>query len=142
MEQKIIKKLYTKEDLTIIWEPRKCIHAAICVKALPKVYRPLENPWLKPKNASIKELTNQIDQCPSKALTYQLKNQTNQNMDSVETKLEIMENGPLLVHGKIEVKKANGDIEVKDKITAFCRCGASENKPYCDGKHKKIDFVG
>jgi CDGSH-type Zn-finger protein len=40
------------------------------------------------------------------------------------------------------VKKNDGTIEQKNKVTAFCRCGASGNKPYCDGSHRKIDFKG
>ena len=60
----------------------------------------------------------------------------------METKIEVMENGTLLVRGKLEVKNSKGEVESKDKITAFCRCGASTNKPYCDGAHKKIEFEG
>jgi len=58
----------------------------------------------------------------------------------MKIKAEVLENGPLLVHGTIEVKKSNGEIDEKEKVTAFCRCGASENKPYCDGTHRKIDW--
>ena len=60
----------------------------------------------------------------------------------LETKVEILENGPLLVYGTLHVTNANGDIEKKNKTTAFCRCGASQNKPYCDGAHKKSGFQG
>ena len=137
MSRNIIKK-YTNGDLTIVWEPKKCIHAAICVSSLPKVYNPEINPWIKAENAGIEELKSQIDKCPSAALSYQMKNDNNNKTENMETKIEVMENGPLLVRGKLEVKNSKGDIELKDKITAFCRCGASANKPYCDGAHKKI----
>ncbi|MBW7676261.1 (4Fe-4S)-binding protein [Chryseobacterium chendengshani] len=61
---------YINGEITVIWEPKKCIHAAICVKSLPQVYRPNEKPWLKPENATPMELKNQIDLCPSGALSY------------------------------------------------------------------------
>jgi len=60
----------------------------------------------------------------------------------METKVEVLENGPLLVTGKITVIDKDGKEETKENKTAFCRCGASENKPYCDGKHLQIDFKG
>lgn len=62
---------YTNGEITGIWQPKKCIHAAICVKSLPQVYNPKEKPWLKPENATSAELKNQIDLCPSGALSYQ-----------------------------------------------------------------------
>ncbi|WP_313001618.1 (4Fe-4S)-binding protein [Chryseobacterium gleum] len=63
---------YSNEDITIIWQSEKCIHAAICVKMLPKVYNPSDRPWVKIENASTEELKKQIDQCPTKALSYKL----------------------------------------------------------------------
>lgn len=62
---------YTNGEITFIWQPKKCIHAAICVKSLPQVYNPKDKPWLKPENATSAELKNQIDLCPSGALSYQ-----------------------------------------------------------------------
>lgn len=66
-------KEYVKDDLVIMWKPEKCIHAGICVKTLPNVYNPKEKPWIKPKNATVEELEQQIDLCPSKALSYRKK---------------------------------------------------------------------
>ncbi|WP_025743462.1 (4Fe-4S)-binding protein [Aquimarina pacifica] len=66
----IIKK-YQKDNFTIIWKPEKCIHAGTCVKTLPQVYKPKEKPWITPEKASIKDLKNQIDACPSGALSYE-----------------------------------------------------------------------
>jgi len=68
--EKEIKKEYTNGELTIVWQPKKCIHAAECVKALPKVYNSNEKPWLKIENASTEELKAQIMKCPSGALSY------------------------------------------------------------------------
>jgi len=51
-------------------------------------------------------------------------------------------NGPLMVIGRIDIKHVDGRIENKEKTTAFCRCGASANKPFCDGSHRKIEFIG
>ena len=139
-----IKKEYTNGDLTVVWKPRLCIHSEICVKTLPEVYKPNEKPWIQPENASIDELKAQIDKCPSAALTYYQKNETEtkQNAMNEETKVEVMVNGPLLVHGNLEITGSDGQVETKKRTTAFCRCGASSNKPYCDGEHNKIGFVG
>ncbi len=56
--------------------------------------------------------------------------------------VDITENGPILVHGDIIVKKHDGTEELKSKVTALCRCGGSKNKPYCDGTHRKNGFEG
>jgi len=140
-EKKELVKEYSNGEITILWKPKTCIHAAECVKRLPNVYKPKEKPWITIENATTEELIDQIDKCPSGALSYNLKNQKiNQKMEKI--KINAMENGPLLVEGIIEVTKPDGSIENKEKTTAFCRCGASANKPYCDGKHRNIEFKG
>lgn len=64
------KKEYSNGEITIIWESEKCIHSGICVKTLPKVYNPKVRPWIKIDNATSEELMNQINHCPSRALSY------------------------------------------------------------------------
>lgn len=63
-------KEYQKDNLKVIWNPKKCIHAGVCVKTLPKVYDPKAKPWITPENASVEALKSQIDACPSGALSY------------------------------------------------------------------------
>lgn len=63
-------KEYQKENLKVLWNPKKCIHAGVCVKTLPKVYDPKAKPWITPENASVEALKSQIDACPSGALSY------------------------------------------------------------------------
>ena len=59
---------YSNGEITILWTPKKCIHSGICVKTLPKVYNPKDRPWVKPNNATTKELIDQVSKCPSGAL--------------------------------------------------------------------------
>jgi len=68
-------KKYSNDEVTIVWTASKCIHSGICVKLLPGVYHPKERPWIRPDNASTKEIINQVKQCPSGALSYYLNNE-------------------------------------------------------------------
>ncbi len=140
-EREIIKK-YQNGDLTVVWKPQLCIHAETCVKTLPEVYNPNEKPWIKAENANIEALKSQISQCPSGALSYVMVAENEDTSSHRETKVQVMPNGPLLVHGALEVAGTDGSTENKSKTTAFCRCGASQNKPYCDGTHNSVNFIG
>lgn len=137
-----VKKEYSNGDITVIWKPKLCIHAEECVKRLPEVYDPNKRPWIQPENASAEALKEQINACPSGALTYRMDGEDEQEAMTLETKVEVLENGPLLVYGTLHITNAAGDTEVKNKTTAFCRCGQSQNKPYCDGAHVAADFRG
>jgi uncharacterized Fe-S cluster protein YjdI len=70
IEGRDIAKNYSNGELTIVWQPKKCIHSGVCVKTLPKVYHPAERPWIKIENATTEELKSQVDKCPSGALSY------------------------------------------------------------------------
>ncbi|MGB5393553.1 MAG: (4Fe-4S)-binding protein [Lutimonas sp.] len=140
MENKEIIKQYSNDDITIVWKPGTCIHAGTCVKMLPKVYNPKAKPWIKIENANTQQLIEQIEQCPSGALSY-ITNQKQEKMADLN-KIEVMANGPLICTGTIRVVTAEGKEEIKENKTAFCRCGHSANKPYCDGKHKAEGFIG
>lgn len=71
-------------ELTVIWQPKKCIHSGICVKMLPQVYDPRARPWCKPENASVEELKTQIGNCPSGALSYTLNHQNQNEMTEIK----------------------------------------------------------
>jgi uncharacterized Fe-S cluster protein YjdI len=135
-------KEYTNGEVTVTWEPEKCIHSAICVKGLPDVFKPNEKPWIKIDAASTEAIVNQVKQCPSGALGFYMTNENDKTAETMETKVEILENGPLLVYGTLKVTHKDGSSETKNRTTAFCRCGASANKPYCDGAHVNAEFKG
>lgn len=64
-------------------------------------------------------------------------------MHMADVKITSKHNGPYLVTGPIDLETPEGQaIEVPAGRTtiALCRCGASVNKPFCDGTHSKIGF--
>lgn len=136
------EKEYSNGEVTVVWKPGACIHSEICIKGLPGVFQPGERPWIKVDAASTEKLVAQVKRCPSGALSYYMNGEENQEAESLETKVEVLPNGPLLVYGTLRVVDKEGKEEVKNKTTAFCRCGASANKPYCDGSHVKAGFEG
>jgi CDGSH-type Zn-finger protein/uncharacterized Fe-S cluster protein YjdI len=54
--------------------------------------------------------------------------------------LKPIEHGPLLAKGNFKIRAASGRIAWAGEKVALCRCGASENKPFCDGKHREIGW--
>lgn len=66
-------KEYTNGDVTIVWQPEKCRHAAECVKNSPQVFHPKEKPWIQAQNASSAEIIETVGKCPSGALTIKPK---------------------------------------------------------------------
>lgn len=137
-----VKRNYTNGEVTVVWEAEKCVHSGICAKGLPQVFRPRLRPWVRIEAADTDAIVNQVKRCPSGALSYYMNNEPEVIPSSADTKVEVLENGPLLIHGELEVVHKDGSKEAKHKTTAFCRCGNSNKKPYCDGSHARQGFVG
>ena len=135
-------KEYSNGEVTVVWDAKKCIHSGICVKGLPSVFRPKVRPWVRINEANTEAIVNQVKLCPSNALSYYMNSVVEPCENNSMTKVEVLRNGPILVHGAIEVNHADGNKENKTKVSAFCRCGQSNNKPYCDGAHVKNEFAG
>ncbi len=58
-----------------------------------------------------------------------------------ECSIQPSDNGPLLIRGPVKlVDPAGNEYEVTSRNIALCRCGASANKPFCDGSHRRIGF--
>jgi len=139
-----VTKKYTNDEVTIVWKPDMCIHSKICWTELREVFDPFVKPWIKPSGASTERMIAQVKKCPSGALSYYMNSDAqgeaaNVNIEA-ETIIETSKDGPLLVYGNVTIKSANGELTKKNNVTAFCRCGASNNKPFCDGTHRKIEF--
>jgi len=137
-----LKKKYTKDNLTVIWQPDLCIHSTNCFKGLPHVFNPANKPWVTLDAERIDNIRKQVEKCPSGALSYVLEEEYSEvESDLVGTPIiDVTENGPLLVKGPVNVRYKGKDDLKDSKTVALCRCGGSYNKPYCDGTHRRVGF--
>lgn len=138
---------YSNGEVTVIWKPDTCIHSRICWTELQSVFNPSQKPWVNMEGAGTEKIIEQVKKCPSGALSYQLNKQMeNEQKETSESanvaQILIKPNGPILVTSDCVITHSNGVVENKKATTAFCRCGASANKPFCDGSHRKIEFKG
>lgn len=62
--------------------------------------------------------------------------------ESARPSIRVTENGPYSLEGVVEVRSANGETVSEGGRVFLCRCGRSSKKPFCDGTHKKVGFVG
>ena len=126
---------YTNGEVTIVWEQDRCTHSARCWKGLGAVFQPGQRPWIKPEGASSAQIVEQVRQCPSGALSIAEDTQVESTV--APTLVEVLRDGPLMVKGGCLVQHADGRLEQRTQHTAFCRCGHSANKPFCDGSHRQ-----
>jgi uncharacterized Fe-S cluster protein YjdI len=136
-----ITKEYSNGEITVVWKPDQCIHSKICWTGLISVFDPRKRPWVTIEGSDSATIMAQVEKCPSGALScYRNQPHAEKEEVDVDTVVEVMRNGPLLVYGNITIKDKDGNEQRKNRVTALCRCGASANKPYCDGTHVKTGF--
>jgi CDGSH-type Zn-finger protein/uncharacterized Fe-S cluster protein YjdI len=122
--------------VTIQFEGKRCIHARFCVLGAPSVFLAnVKGPWIKPDGDSVENVLHTIRQCPSGALSYKRHDGGPEEKPPQVNLVRMRENGPLAIHADIALK---GKAE---KRLTLCRCGASQNKPFCDGAHKQAKFI-
>lgn len=140
---KDILKKYSNGEVTIVWRPNLCIHSGFCFHGLPQVFMPNKRPWVNANGATTEQIIAQVRECPSGALSFYMNDDEKEIPEpNAEVTIEVIPDGPLLVHGNLHITLANGSTELREDTTAFCRCGASHSKPYCDGAHLAIKFKG
>jgi len=135
------KHSYKNDRIEVTWDKETCIHAAECIKNLNQVFDTSKNPWINVDAAKNEEIMAAIKTCPSGALQYFVNDQSD---DSPETQVTIVVagNSAYRISGNVRLEDADGnEIETRERFS-LCRCGASQNKPFCDGSHKSIGFEG
>jgi CDGSH-type Zn-finger protein/uncharacterized Fe-S cluster protein YjdI len=127
----------SSKDITIHFDTSRCIHSQQCVLNAPKVFRSnVEGPWLHPEEDTVEHLVHTAQLCPSGAITY---TRLDGGADECAPQVNMMqtrENGPYAFRAAL-------DIEGQGSLyrATLCRCGKSNNKPFCDNTHREIGFV-
>jgi CDGSH-type Zn-finger protein len=116
-----------------------CAHAGYCSGELAAVFKYGSEPWIDPDGAPIQSIIDTIRKCPSGALSY--------SVDGVEQRdqarspgIAMTRDGPYAVVGGIELPGETWGAGASTEHYTLCRCGASKNKPFCDGSHWSVGF--
>jgi CDGSH-type Zn-finger protein/uncharacterized Fe-S cluster protein YjdI len=133
--------VYRGRDIVVTYDLQRCIHAAECLQGLPAVFDTHGRPWVRPDAATADEVTDVVMRCPSGALHFERHDGGAPEAPPTRNTITVSPDGPLYVHGDIELVTPDGALLLDDTRAAFCRCGASENKPFCDNSHLEAGFV-
>jgi uncharacterized Fe-S cluster protein YjdI len=140
-EERGPRRVYRNDVIEVYWEPRFCIHTRKCVRELGQVFDPSARPWIDVDAADPDTIAQTILDCPTGALHFRRLDGGAEEEASDETSVEPRPHGPLYVRGRLRIVDADGNLIREDTRLALCRCGASENKPFCDGSHRRIGFT-
>jgi CDGSH-type Zn-finger protein/uncharacterized Fe-S cluster protein YjdI len=136
------RKDYVGKEITIHDNRRICSHAAECVNNLSSVFKLNSRPWINPDSARTEEIIETIRKCPSGALSYSINSIEYRDPNEREPMVTVSKDGPYLITGGIDLIGDNirwAEGASKEHYT-LCRCGASNNKPFCDGMHRTVNF--
>jgi CDGSH-type Zn-finger protein/uncharacterized Fe-S cluster protein YjdI len=124
-------------DLTLIYEGRKCIHSRFCVTWGPNVFLAnVKGPWINPDAMPAATLAEIAHVCVSGAIRYKRKDGLPDEQPPPVNLVSVREGGPYAIKADIRL---DGAPQGNFRYT-LCRCGASKNKPFCDGSHHDARF--
>jgi CDGSH-type Zn-finger protein len=129
---------YTGDGVVMRDNRSLCQHAGFCATKTT-------NAWKLTKRtddtAARTQLTAMVEHCPSGALTQRLDVAGPDVEPDLAVGIGVVDDGPLFVTGGMTVERADGEpLEARHRMT-LCRCGASKNKPLCDGSHTEAGFT-
>ena len=124
------------DAIDIGFDGRRCVHSRNCVLSHPEIFEPnAPGQWIHPDAGPAETAVKVAENCPSGAIVYRRKDGGPAEQAPVVNLVRVRENGPLAFHGELAVA---GEAMLR---ATLCRCGASQNKPYCDGSHTAIAFA-
>ena len=134
--------VYKGSTITVTWDAARCVHAAECVRGLPKAFNTARKPWVDANAASATAIMGVIERCPSGALTYEFGNGAKSERPAKTNSVTVDLRRPAAPAWRSRTRPRFGRRHHRTKYTrlALCRCGQSANKPFCDRSHTKAGF--
>jgi CDGSH-type Zn-finger protein/uncharacterized Fe-S cluster protein YjdI len=139
-EKKPRIKEFAGRDVVIRYDAARCIHAAECVHGAPEVFDPTARPWIDPDRGDAEHLAEVVRRCPTGALTLTFADGRVAESPASTTTASLVVDGPIYLRGKVVYAGGTHASLAEYTRVALCRCGASANKPFCDGSHAKVGF--
>ena len=129
---------YEAIGITVNEDSSLCAHAGFCAteKAQDRweAVQKIDDPAIRA------EVVAQLEACPSGTLTYTLANGQGEEQ-ALAPEIGVVPDGPLWLRGGVRLVSSDGFVYEARNRVALCRCGQSENKPFCDGSHKDTGFT-
>jgi CDGSH-type Zn-finger protein/truncated hemoglobin YjbI len=140
---------YPGQQVTIFDNRGICQHSGFCTDRVPAAFRTSQEPFVAPSGGRMDELVRAVRDCPSGALSLAFDGEEARDLAdwhrTRERAIEITLDGPYRITGGIGLTGADGaDVPraagSSREHYALCRCGHSQNKPFCSGMHWYVEF--
>jgi CDGSH-type Zn-finger protein/uncharacterized Fe-S cluster protein YjdI/ADP-ribose pyrophosphatase YjhB (NUDIX family) len=138
-EPPMTEEIVKGRDVTIRFDGGRCVHSRNCVLGHPEVFVPnVQGEWIHPDAASAETVMFTALACPSGAIrAFRNDGSATSDTPPVVNTVRVRENGPLAVEAELQIR---GEAQATPRAT-LCRCGQSQNKPFCDGAHAAAGFT-
>jgi CDGSH-type Zn-finger protein/truncated hemoglobin YjbI len=139
---------YEGQQIEIFDNRGICAHSGFCTDRLASVFHVGQEPFIAPSGGRLDEVIQAVRACPSGALSY--------GIDGVESRaqvdrarpasVEVSKDGPYRIRGGVRlVDELGNDVPRVEGSSrehfSLCRCGHSQNKPFCSGMHWYVKFT-
>jgi CDGSH-type Zn-finger protein/truncated hemoglobin YjbI len=140
---------YVGQQVTILDNRGTCQHSGYCSDRLASVFRVDQEPFVAPSGGRMDEIIRAVRDCPSGALGYAIDGvEARDAVDyhrSRDPTIEVTKDGPYRITGGIPlIDERGGELArgagASREHYALCRCGHSQNKPFCSGMHWYVEF--
>lgn len=133
-------KTFSGEQLSVTWDARLCIHVGECGGSDDELFVAGRDPWCVPDKVDAKRVLEVCERCPSGALSVHDDAGISPEQAPPGNRVQVVNDGPLYVHGDLELDGFGQDMPGTRYRVALCRCGKSQNKPFCDNSHREAGF--
>ena len=134
------RRTYENNEIRIQWDSDFFIHTGMCIRFGDGVFDPSRRPWVEIDKADVDTIVTAIEACPTGALRFERLDGNAGEVTPATTTIVPFPNGPLFIRGEVEVKDRHGEVFVASPRVALCRCGHSQNQPFCDLSHRESGF--